>query len=1390
MVLSPNQVNGPVLAQQVISLAGILSNITFAIQNCNSMNISTCCPKQLKKVKALIDLDADVLYLSDVRLNNNAGAVSDLKKAFLGAGKKQYNMIGNSTKNSRGVLILINTKIDYTINHEFRDDKENILCINLSIGGQAVNLGSIYGPNVDDPDFFRRLRNFLTLFNDCPTILGGDWNATYSTSPTVDNIDIFRMAAPPSTNRSLGIAELCDDFGLMDPFRALHPDLRDFTFKPRADRANRSRLDFFLVSYSILNDISSCKINPSISTVLFDHKSVFLTLNKPNLKPDISINQSILSHPRLPDVILGAVADCYLQHAVPDPAYNLDRGKLEVGTFLNNIRELNDAELSLALNPNDYELAARVRLLHDSLNMRRDLMPDPEQLNMLILSCESDTFLDVLVNNIKNSIVSFQAWSRKALNIKKNTLIARLKNLKADYLANSVEIFETEFILNNLVEEELKKKIQSMKLFEGLNSEKPSAIFLSLAKKRNTGTLSNIKNPDNTGFADENARNEFIVGFYENLYKKPVGEIASHTGVIDRFLGDEILTHPVVVNSKLTPDEHDELELPLTIGELDKAVKEGNKKSAPGADGLSSATILLCWKYLRHPLFNYANKCLEKGILTDNFRGASIRLIPKKNDLSVLKNWRPISLLSNLYKILSRALNSRLSKYVNRITSRSQKGFNNRRYTQEAIINVWEAIAFCKAKKIRAAVMAVDMEKAFDTISLGFLEEVYKFFGIGPNMIKWLKLIGNERFANIILDNGNLSRRFKLGRGRPQGDIISPVTFNFCVQILIFKLELDNSIKKIPRVIPDTENVTHTFFSFESKRETSKNESMADDNTTLTLLELESLAAVKRILADFELISGLRCNVDKTILMPVLDPTQQETDMVAGLGFELSDNFTLLGVKISNKLDNIPAIFMDIKNKIINLIAFWERFRLSLPGRLTIAKTYLISQLCYLGSFLPVPEDIRGEIQNLIDRFVKKNLRVSQERLYLPPSEGGLGAINLDTFLTAQCCTWVQRAFKYCIDNWRYDLKSSCPGGNIAVLRSSFLDQTTSPILFHMASCYEKFYASYCSVDNNFMTAYVYNNKFFARNRITTETIDKDFFPREWFQGNSQLVMNLKLSDFFVNGRMVSRDRLAAGGLDLPAATWLSLQAAASLVWNRRRDPNIPEEKCRPIEEFLTNLKKGSKQYKKYLEISSIRQSEPANLGSVRYFAELTDTEVPDPTILKPCLGLWNTFAIENAHREFLFKQRYNQLLTNNRLNAFDPDVDPRCTFCKIRDNNCTTRDSFEHFFLLCPTTQRLVSAMVRNFEPVPDMQGNDFKSFYWYGTYDDNPLWSSSILLVFDCFRYILWKYKHMRKIPNWVMIERQLKFILRNIFTLNIRIRSRAESANLLANILPAMG
>ncbi len=116
--------------------------------------------------------------------------------------------------------------------------------------------------------------------------------------------------------------------------------------------------------------------------------------------------------------------------------------------------------------------------------------------------------------------------------------------------------------------------------------------------------------------------------------------------------------------------------------------------------------------------------------------------------------------------------------------SRAQKGFTSERYIQEVLINVIENIAHCKSQNIPGCILSIDQAKAFDTISHAYMKEVYKFFGLGPEFIKIIETLCNNRTACIIFDDGSLSAPFDLGRGEAQGNTPSPLLYNMGEQIL------------------------------------------------------------------------------------------------------------------------------------------------------------------------------------------------------------------------------------------------------------------------------------------------------------------------------------------------------------------------------------------------------------------------------------------------------------------------------------------------------------------------------------------------------------------------------------------------------------------------------
>ncbi len=382
------------------------------------------------------------------------------------------------------------------------------------------------------------------------------------------------------------------------------------------------------------------------------------------------------------------------------------------------------------------------------------------------------------------------------------------------------------------------------------------------------------------------------------------------------------------------------LEGEISTLELDKAILKANMTSAPGLDGLSNKFIKHFWVYFQNTLKNYANHCYAKGVLTDSFRTAKIKLIPKKGDITMIKNWRPISLLNCFYKLISRVLTARLRTVIDKLTPVGQKGYSNTRRCQEVLISVTEGFIYCNANNIKWGILSIDIGKAFDSLSHRFLEEVLKFFNFGEKFRKWIKLITTNRMACVILNQTQLSRNFVLKRGNAQGDTISPFLFNLCYQILIFKLEFDPDVVGIAREQgqavagalqpgqqgpPDRQ---HKVFAY------------ADDGNLIIKLDHSCLLMVKNILAEFGIISGLVGNIDKMTLTQI-GSNDDISNGIVELGFPVANEINILGMKLGKNYEDKNASL--ITEKLQKISNYWRRFNLSLPGRIAITKSLMYS---------------------------------------------------------------------------------------------------------------------------------------------------------------------------------------------------------------------------------------------------------------------------------------------------------------------------------------------------------------------------------------------------------------------------------------------------------------
>jgi exonuclease III len=460
--------------------------INFSCQNVCSLNISKPSKKTNSKLITITRNGADIIFLCDTRLNSDKqiAGVNDITKKLRFMG---YTIFHNSRKSMRGTAILISNKLSFVTLDTFCDENCNMLMQKISIGNATLTVGSIYGPNDDDEDFFNQINDAILRFDSDFVIIGGDWNATYDTRNSRQNIDTLNTVSIPSVRRSLWLNQLCTRRSLKDPYRYLYPDAKEFTYIPYAVEAtNRSRLDFFLISEKILSVCVNCRIPNNLSSLLFDHKAVSLVFRRDNPYKKQVINDAILKCPDLLDAVNIAAIECYVNHLTPTDAISdieIDEMRVIIGRICTLQRELVALRLKEAEDGFDQTRADRITVTRDTIRIDLDLLPNLETLQDMEINCARDIFLEILIMAVKNSSLAHQHSFFAVRNARRNFLDKKLTTLKNNFDANSGEILRAERDLNRIVEGDAREEILKMKNFEHLNNEKITPYFLSLAKK-------------------------------------------------------------------------------------------------------------------------------------------------------------------------------------------------------------------------------------------------------------------------------------------------------------------------------------------------------------------------------------------------------------------------------------------------------------------------------------------------------------------------------------------------------------------------------------------------------------------------------------------------------------------------------------------------------------------------------------------------------------------------------------------------------------------------------------------------------------------------------------------------------------------------------------------
>ena len=449
--------------------------------------------------------------------------------------------------------------------------------------------------------------------------------------------------------------------------------------------------------------------------------------------------------------------------------------------------------------------------------------------------------------------------------------------------------------------------------------------------------------------------------------------------------------------NKLSEEEAASLEGKLTIDELTKALKAMKNEKTPGIDGFPAEFLKVFWGKLKYIVLRALNKGYEEGEMSTSLRQVIISCIPKGNKSRLfLKNWRPISLLSVIYKLNSLAIANRLKTVLDKLISKTQTGFLSGRYIGENARLIYDILHQTEKHKIPGILMLIDFEKAFDSVSWDFLYGVLEYFNFGNGFIKWVRTFNNNITAHVI-QSGYLSDPITIGRGCRQGDPIAPYLFILCAQILCLMILQNKDLTGI------TLNKTEIKLS-----------QYADDTTLILDGSGRSILAALNTLEIYGGISGLKVNTDKTQIVWIGKKKYSKDKIETGRNLIWGNSdFNLLGINFSVNLNDIPDNNYDsLIVKIKELLVKWKKRYLTPIGKITIIKALILPKFNHLFMSLPKPKENTIKIINsLLFKFVwnDKPDKISRHRLTKCPLKGGLNMVDLEKFINALQATWIRR---------------------------------------------------------------------------------------------------------------------------------------------------------------------------------------------------------------------------------------------------------------------------------------------------------------------------------------------------------------------------------------------
>lgn len=444
--------------------------------------------------------------------------------------------------------------------------------------------------------------------------------------------------------------------------------------------------------------------------------------------------------------------------------------------------------------------------------------------------------------------------------------------------------------------------------------------------------------------------------------------------------------------SKLTDEQKRNLEDPITLEELKLAVWSCGANKAPGPDGFSLEFFRKFWDIIKADLLMAVKQFERSGRIDRGCNASFITLVPKVLDPSTLDNYRPISLIGSLYKIISKILAERLKKVISSVVSRVQTAFIAGRTIFDGPLILNETISWLRKTKSKAFIFKVDFEKAFDCLNWEFLDSTLEQMNFGMIWRSWIRGCLSSASVSVLL-NGSPTAEFRMARGLRQGDPLAPFLFILAAEALHQAME--------------TAKEKGVFYGIQlpNRGPCISHLQYADDAVFIGAWSKQNARNLIRILRCYELASGLRVNLCKSKFFGVsCSPVELDT---LARGFNCGTGsfpFSYLGLPIGVPMGR-TVFWNALIEKFRSRLSKWKAASLSFGGRLTLCKSVLGGLGSYFFSIYRAPEKVLEELERIRMRFFwgadvgkKKMTWIAWKKTLASKEKGGLGIGSLGLY--------------------------------------------------------------------------------------------------------------------------------------------------------------------------------------------------------------------------------------------------------------------------------------------------------------------------------------------------------------------------------------------------------